>query len=101
MAVVILDTGVDRTVRAPTDILSPACWRDDDGGGRVYVGPDHSSREGAQTLANRLREFWLARGEDRRYEIFPAARVFSDKGHFWGVRLAAPGTFASEMQEAA
>ena len=100
MAVVILDTGVDRTVRAPTDILSPACWRDDDGGGRVYIGPDHSSPEGARALASRLREYWLARGEDRQYEAFPAARNVSDAGYFWGVRLAQQPA-APAMQEAA
>lgn len=67
-SVVVVESGVDRTVRA----LSKA-WRDCDAmmAGPQYVGPDHCTMEGASKLAQRLKSYWAARGIERAYEIYP------------------------------
>lgn len=57
-------------------------------GDSYYVGPDHSTHDGAMALAKRLTRFWTNKGEARKYEAFyicGASTQSADKA-VWGVR---------------
>lgn len=56
------------------------------GGGPKYVGPDHSSLEGAKALARRLEQFWMRKGTPKKFEIYVSGRERTRTELVYGVR---------------
>lgn len=46
------------------------CWITRGGDRFIYIGPDHSTKSGAERLAKRLKDYWRARGVAREFEVF-------------------------------
>ncbi len=65
----------------PADAFTSNKWSHGDAS-VSYVGPDHSSLEGAQALAKRLNDFWEAKGQPREHEVYR----LRERSKHYGVR---------------
>ena len=85
MATVVVESGVDQTVRG-----LPPEWRDCDAStGPQYIGPDHCTAAGAAKLVQRLKAFWSERGVERAYEVYSVMAQYNGRT-IWCVREHAP-----------